>query len=420
LQSSGFFVTHPDPDHLRAALARDLPAALVHLREWVGINSYTHHRDGVNALGHATTTAFAPLGFTAEFVPCVDERCGDHLFLRRQGRMRKVLLCVTHLDTVFPPEEEARENFHWREAEGRIYGPGVVDIKGGTALIWLQLRALQAVTPALFDHFEWVIACNSAEETLGDDFAEATLARYGDRAIAALVFESGAVKDNRFNLVVARKGRSQFRVTAAGRGAHAGSCHADGVNAIAELAGLVPKLEVLTDPARGLTANVGLMRGGDALNRVPHSAELEGELRAFDSTALTAAENAILALQGPGRITAVADSFRSYVRAEITGRTAAWPENAATLRLFEIYARAAAKISATVQAEKRGGLSDGNLLAPHLPTLDGLGPSGGNAHSSEWSDNPASKKRPEYLDPTSLLPKALLNILAIAALAETT
>ena len=146
--------------------------------------------------------------------------------------------------------------------------------------------------------------------------------------------------------------------------------------------------------------------------------EISGEEAGLLKTVI--AENAILALQGPGRITAVADSFRSHVRAEITGRTAAWPENAATLRLFEIYARAAAKISATVQAEKRGGLSDGNLLAPHLPTLDGLGPAGGNAHSSEWSDNPASKKRPEYLDPTSLLPKALLNILAIAALAETT
>jgi glutamate carboxypeptidase len=408
----------PDPDLLRAALLRDLPAALAHLREWVGINSFTHHRDGVNALGHATAIAFAPLGFTAEFVPCVDHRCGNHLFLRRPGRTRKVLLCVSHLDTVFPPEEEARENFHWREAEGRIYGPGVVDIKGGTALIWLQLRALHAIAPALFDHFEWVVACNSAEETLGDDFVQSALARFGDRAVAALVYESGAVKENAFNLVVARKGRAQFRVVAAGRGAHAGSCHADGANAITELAALVPTLEALTDPSRGRTANVGLIRGGEALNRVPHAAELEGELRAFEPAVLIEAKNAILALQGPGRVVAVADGFRCQIRAEITGGTPAWPENIDTRRLFEIYGGVAAQLDATVQAEKRGGLSDGNLFAAHLPTLDGLGPAGGNAHASEWSDNPAALKRPEYLEPSSLLPKALLNTLAVSVLAE--
>ncbi len=412
-------MTHPDPALLRAALARDLPAALNHLREWVGINSFTHHRDGVNALGHATAAAFAPLGFAAEYVPCVDNRCGQHLFLRRSGHTRKVLLGVSHLDTVFPPQEEARENFHWREAEGRIYGPGVVDIKGGTALLWLQLRALQTAAPALFEHFEWVVACNSAEETLGDDFVEAALARFGDRAVAALVYESGAMRENEFNLVVARKGRAQFRVVAAGRGAHAGSCHADGVNAIAELASLVPKIEALTDPARGLTANVGLIRGGEALNRVPHAAEMEGELRAFDPAALTAAENAVLQMQGPGQIAAVADSFRCQIHAEITGHTPAWPENKQTRHLFEIYTRVAIKLGTTVKAESRGGLSDGNLFAAHLPTLDGLGPAGGNAHASQWSDNPAAPKRPEYLEPESILPKALLNALAIAELAET-
>jgi len=207
-------------------------------------------------------------------------------------------------------------------------------------------------------------------------------------------------------------------VAAAGRGAHAGSCHADGANAITELSGLVPKLEALTDPTRGLTANVGFIRGGEALNRVPHFAEVEGELRAFDPAALTAAENAILKLQGPGQIAAIADGYRCQVQAEITGRTQAWPENTPTRRLFEIYTRAATKLGATVQAESRGGLSDGNLLAAHLPTLDGLGPAGGNAHASEWSDNPAAPKRPEYLEPSSILPKALLNSLAVAELAE--
>jgi glutamate carboxypeptidase len=328
------------------------------------------------------------------------------------------LLCVSHLDTVFPPGEEARNHFHWREAEGRIYGPGTVDIKGGTALLWLQLSALRAAAPQLFEHFTWVVACNAAEEVLSDDFSRAALARFGDRARAALVYESGPWREPEFTLVTARKGRSEFRVATVGRGAHAGSCHADGANAIAELARLIPQIEALTDPARECTANIGLVRGGDALNRVPHAAEVLGELRAYDPAVLTEAENKILALSGEGAVAAVSDGFRCRVLADITGRTAAWPENAATQRLFALYARAAKNIGATVTTERRGGLSDGNLFAPHLPTLDGLGPFGGNGHASEWSDDPAAPKRPEFLDPASMLPKAMLNLMAVAELAE--
>jgi glutamate carboxypeptidase len=408
----------PDPAACCAALERDLPAALGLLREWVGINSHTTHRHGVNALGRATAAAFAPLGFAAEFVPCSGAGCGDHLFLRRPGTSRQWLMAVSHLDTVFPPEEEARNQFHWREAEGRIYGPGVVDIKGGTALLWLQLRALRAAAPALFDRFGWAIGLNAAEETLGDDFVQAALARFGDRATAALVYEGGSYHDNEYNLVVARKGRAQFRVAVAGRGAHAGSRHVDGANAIAELARLVPILESLTNPTRGLTANVGFIRGGEGVNRVPQTAVVEGELRAFDPAVLAEAEAAILALNGPGKIAAVVDGFLCQVRAEITECTPAWPENAATRSLLDAYTRAAGRLGARIELERRGGLSDGNFLAPHLPTLDGLGPAGGNAHASEWSDDPAAPKRPEYLDPASLLPKALLNTLAVAELAE--
>jgi glutamate carboxypeptidase len=407
-----------DPAALRAALDHHLPAALGLLREWVGINSHTSNPHGVNALATATAAAFAPLGFTAESVPCSGENCGHHLFLRRPGAARAKLLCVSHLDTVFSSEEEHRNHFHWREAEGRIYGPGTVDIKGGTALLWLQLRALRDAAPALFEHFGWAVGLNAAEETLGDDFAQLALARFGDRAAAALVYEAGARANNTFTFVIARKGRSLFRVAVAGRGAHAGSRHDDGANAITELGRLIPILSSLTNPARGLTANVGFVRGGEGLNRVAQHAEVEGELRAYDPAALAEAENTILALAGPGSVAAVKDGFRCHVTADISGRTSAWPDNPGTRGLLDTYARAAARVGFSVVSEQRGGLSDGNFLAPFLPTIDGLGPDGGNAHASEWSDDPSAPKRPEYLDPSSLVPKALLNTLAIGELAE--
>lgn len=407
-----------DPAALKAAVARELPAALAHLRAWVGINSWTHHRDGINTLGQATAAAFAPLGFTTEFIPCADKKCGHHLFLRRPGKSRTTLLAISHLDTVFSQEEEAREKFHWREVEGRIYGPGVVDIKGGTALLWLQLTALHAAAPEVLDHFSWAVGFNAAEEILGDDFAQATLARFGDRTTAALIYESGAWNGRDFNVVVARKGRALFQVSATGRGAHAGSKHADGANAIAELARVVPPVEALTSPAHDLTVNVGLIRGGEAHNRVPHEAVAEGEMRAFDHDILSKAEKAIQALSGPGQVVSAADGFRCQIKTAITGRTPAWPENEPSRRLLTVFQRAAEKMGSRILPEKRGGLSDGNFLAPHLPTLDGLGPAGGNAHASEWSDQPGVLKRPEFLEPASLAPKALLNALAVAELAQ--
>ena len=78
----------------------------------VGINSFTGNRDGVNRLGRFTAESFAPLGFTHEFVPSTNPSYGDHLVLTRRGRSARSLAMISHLDTVFPPEEEARNNFH--------------------------------------------------------------------------------------------------------------------------------------------------------------------------------------------------------------------------------------------------------------------------------------------------------------------
>src|SRR5262245_37378758 len=95
-------------------LEERLPAALNLLRAMVGINSFTANRDGVNQLGRFTADAFAPLGFSAEYVPSTNRNYGKHLVLTRAGRDPRSIALISHLDTVFPPEEEARNNFHWQ------------------------------------------------------------------------------------------------------------------------------------------------------------------------------------------------------------------------------------------------------------------------------------------------------------------
>src|SRR5437773_1545034 len=117
----------------------------------VAINSFTANKDGVNRLGRLTADIFAPLGFKPEFIPSKNPEFGKHLVLTRPGRTSRTIALITHLDTVFPPEEEQRNQFFWRPEGTRIYGPGTMDIKGGTAMIYLVLKTIQQVAPEVFE-----------------------------------------------------------------------------------------------------------------------------------------------------------------------------------------------------------------------------------------------------------------------------
>src|SRR6478672_384438 len=95
-----------DTHSLKAFLETQLPTGLEMLRQMVSINSFTSNRDGVNRLGKLTADFFTPLGFKVEYVPSSNPDWGNHLILTRPGRSNKSLAMVSHLDTVFPPEEE--------------------------------------------------------------------------------------------------------------------------------------------------------------------------------------------------------------------------------------------------------------------------------------------------------------------------
>jgi len=398
---------------LQTAAEHHLPAALAWLRRMVDCNSFTANAPGVDAVGRLTAECFADLGFEPEFVPSQHPDHGHHLFLRRPGLVsagQKPVVLVTHLDTVYPPEEEARNQFYWRESptEGCIYGPGVVDIKGGTVLIWLLLQTLREVAPDFWEQTDFLIAANAAEEVIGSDFAERTAERCPQGARAVLVFEGGPVEEStRHHLVTARKGRLEFRIDCYGRGAHAGSKHHEGINAVVELARILPQVAALTDPAAQLTVNIASITGGTVLNRVPHHTSAELEMRAFDPATLEQAEAALNALAGV---------TPAGARIEITciGRTQAWPCSPETLALTELWAQAATQCGLATLPTTRGGLSDANYLCTLGPTLDGLGPYGDHAHCSEL--DPATGKRPELVYPATFVPKIVLHALALLQL----
>ena len=154
---------HPIQEYLQENLSKYLDL----LHQMVSINSFTANAQGVNRLAELTAKAFAPLGFEAEFVQSANLDFGRHLFLTRPSPLKEegpaalnsnpALALISHLDTVFSPEEEIQNDFNWRPEGDRIYGPGIVDIKGGTVMIYLILDALRTFAPQAYDSVAWLI-----------------------------------------------------------------------------------------------------------------------------------------------------------------------------------------------------------------------------------------------------------------------
>jgi glutamate carboxypeptidase len=400
---------------MRRYLEERQPFYLDLLRQMVGINSFTTNAAGVNRLGQLTAGIFAPLGFTAEFVPSTNPGFGQHLVLARAGRTPYRVGMVSHLDTVFPAAEEEANDFRWREAGERIYGPGTVDIKGGTVVMYMVLDALRALAPDFYDDVNWVLLLDASEETDGVDFGQLCRARLeGDSTLACLIFEGGLVENGRARVVVARKGMAVYHVHAEGRAAHAGTSHEQGANAIVELAHAVHEIAGFTDYERHLTFNVGTLSGGSVVNRVPHEAIAKVEMRAYARDVYEEGIARMMALPQLARVSSANGDYRCRLDVEIVRKTNPWPRNAATDRLLQIWQEAGALTGLEVVSEERGGLSDGNYFWDAIPTLDGLGASGGNAHCSERSED--GLKDQEYVEPGSLAVKALLNSVALLRL----
>jgi glutamate carboxypeptidase len=401
---------------LQKHLEDNQPAYLDLLRQMVAINSFTANPSGVNRLGQLTAQTFAELGFSAEAVQCETITYGKHLILTRPGRSARKIGLVSHLDTVFPPDEEEQHNFVWRVDGDRIYGPGTVDIKGGTALIYMMLAALQEILPRVFEEYTWVVLLNAAEETVSADFPKLCLERLSGSTAACLVFEMGHLQQNEGLVVVARKGMAIFRVVVEGRAAHAGSAHPSGASAVVQLAKTIQQIDALTDYERHITFNVGTIAGGTVLNRVPHYAVASGEMRAFSPAVYDEGLQKLLALADQVSVSSPDDGFPCTISIEIMDQTPPWPRNQATDQLLAIWQEAGRLLDLRIGPQERGGLSDGNAIWSFIPTLDGLGPSGGNAHCSEHS--PDGGKEQEYVTPSSFVPKALLNIVAILKLID--
>jgi glutamate carboxypeptidase len=296
---------------------------------------------------------------------------GGLLFARPRrpaaGAPRTFQLLVGHTDTVWPRGTLAAMPIARRE--GRLYGPGVYDMKGGLVQAVHALRALAelGLRPAAAP----VVLIDSDEE-IGSRDARRHLRRLARAACRVFVLEpalgpAGLLKTR-------RKGVGQFHITIHGRASHAGLNPDQGVSAIVELAHLILRLERLADPARGITVNVGVVEGGLRGNVVAPVARAEVDVRVLAREQGEEVERALRALR-PVAAGARLEVEGGFERAPLEPT----PGNRALLARA---LTAAGELGIELGEGTAGGASDGNFTSLYAPTLDGLGAVGAGAHAA--------------------------------------
>ena len=278
---------------------------------------------------------------------------------------RQVML-LGHYDTVWPVGQI--ERMPVREADGRLYGPGVFDMKAGIVIGMLAVRALAAAGRLAGVR---VVMLLTADEERGSRSSRGLVEEEARRSGVVFVLEpalpGGAVKTG-------RKGCGEFELQVRGIAAHAGIDPTRGASAIDELAAQIAAVGALRDHARGVTLNVGVIEGGDRPNVVAEHARA-----VIDARAATM-EDAHRLEQSMQELRPVLDG----TRLEVSGGFSRPPfeRTPQVARLYECARAVAAELGRDLGEGTTGGGSDGNFTgALGVPTLDGLGAVGDGAHA---------------------------------------
>jgi glutamate carboxypeptidase len=294
-------------------------------------------------------------------------------------------MLIGHMDTVFDPGTVAERPF--RIDEGIAYGPGVTDMKSGLLAGLYALKAIIVELDGL--PFERLVFVANPDEEVGSPSSTPHIRELAADMDACLVLECARANGD---IVSARKGIIDTRLTVRGRAAHAGVEPEKGRSAIAEAARLVEDLHALNGRWPGVTVNVGVIRGGTRPNVVAERCELEVDVRSTSAAGLEAVEAAI------GELVATTEVPDTTIDAHLMATWAPMEKLERSGRLVEHAQAVARRLGFEVRDAATGGASDANTTSGMgVPSLDGLGPIGGNDHS------PA-----EYLEVDSIVPRTTM------------
>ncbi|HKO70678.1 MAG TPA: M20 family metallopeptidase [Bradyrhizobium sp.] len=335
------------------------------IRRWVEIETPTEAPAHVNQLTNVVVDGYRDLPVSIERI-AGHSGCGDHLVVRSSwGQDAPGILILSHLDTVHPIGFIQRLPF---SIDGdSAFGPGIYDMKGGAYLAYHAFRQICANgqrSPLA------ITQLYVSDEEIGSPTSRPLIEAEGRKAKYVLVTEPA--RDGG-KIVTGRKGVARFEIFVKGVASHAGTRPEDGRSAIRELANLIQTLEAMNDLKRGISVNVGVVRGGTRPNVIPEEAYAEVDMRVPTIADADELVPKILNLK----------SGTEGVSVRVIGELNRPPyeKSNAGAALYEHARALAAEIGFDLVDSSTGGGSDGNFTAPHTATLDGLGVDGKGAHT---------------------------------------
>jgi glutamate carboxypeptidase len=364
-----------DVESLRERAKARYPEFLGELETMVNIDCGSYTPAGVDRIADLCEQRFLDHGWEVDRRPHAGTpRLGDLVIGTLRGAGGPSVLLVGHTDTVFDEGTVAERPF---TVEGDVArGPGVSDMKAGLLAGFFATHVLQDVG---FDSFGTVTYVCNPDEEIGSPFSGPIIRELAPAHDAALVLEGARANGD---IVSARKGITDFTITIEGRAAHAGVEPEKGRNAILQAAQTILALQRLNDRWPGVTSNVGVVRGGTRSNVVAERCELHVDLRSTENATLEEAE---LEVQ---RICAdpVVPDVRIMV--DVHGWHRPMEKGEGGRRLVDIAVGAASELGFELHDAATGGASDANTTSSAgTPTIDGLGPVGGDDHGpAEWMD----------------------------------
>jgi glutamate carboxypeptidase len=281
------------------------------------------------------------------------------------------VLALGHSDTVWPLG--TLRTMPFRQAGGRLWGPGVLDMKSGIAFFLFAVRALRELQIPVASK---VLLQLNPDEEVGSDVSRPLTEKNASRSKAVLVLEPGTGLAGK--LKTARKGVGDFTVLVRGKASHAGVDFEAGASAVLELARQIDHIASFTQLARGITVNPGVVAGGTRSNVVAAEASAEVDIRVLrlkDAASLTKKFRAL-------------NPYDKRCTIQVTGGLNRPPmeRSAGIVELFRTAQKLGREIGVPLEESLSGGGSDGNFTAAlGIPTLDGLGGVGEGAHAANES-----------------------------------
>jgi glutamate carboxypeptidase len=356
---------NPDAKKLLHALQLQQTQIIKTIRELVMIESPSHNKKAVDICGAHLEDLFRRGGGQVTTHPAA--KCGNHLQADFDSASGSRIMLLGHFDTVW--DIGTLKTMPLREERGRLWGPGVLDMKTGIVQMLFALSALRATRGGLPRPVTVLLV---TDEEVGSESSRAITERIAKECAAVFVLEpsfglQGALK-------TARKGVGDYTVKIAGKAAHAGLDFEKGANAILELSRQLLKIEKFTELRKGITVNPGVIRGGTRGNVIPAEASADVDIRITQMSQANGLEKKFRSLKAIDRRCKV--SIEGGVNRPPLERTEA------VAKLFSIAKKLGRELGLNLKEASVGGGSDGNFTAGlGIPTLDGLGAPGEGAHA---------------------------------------